>query len=236
MGPYSRLCMNVAQSSEIAYLPNLENIEDDLNIQMLNDAYAFCIKHRVRSFVTYTSFIPFIQSKNYQVRLCAVIDFPNGTKRSEEKLFEAGRAYELCKKSSASEIDVVLNPIADSALDNICSFAFAKINNRIGVKYIFEISKNRMSDVIWILNHLNNDGGLNDSFKMIKTNTGKKENIPFEDKLEMCKQIRKVSKKQIKVSGGVKESEISTYKKELGENTVFGVSYEKALLWEAFKC
>lgn len=215
--------------TEVAYLPDIKtSLLDDCDLSELNRAYDFCCEKKTRAFCTYLDLIPCIQHDHYPVRLVPVIDFPRGYSNREEKIFEAGRAYELCKKASASEIDVVLG---NHAVLDIEAFNSSMLWNRIGIKYILEIGciHRDIDDIRYIVQTLNEH---KDKFKYIKTNTGKN---AFDEKkrIELLKFVRTLTDAPIKISGGITSFEMmKTYKKLLGKDTIFGVSYSKIKDWK----
>lgn len=216
---------------EIAYLPDLKDEQEILDIadlRILNEAYQWSMDHKVRSFCTYLGLIPYIQAKNYITRLVPVIDFPNGDSNTENKIFMAGISYDACKKSSASEIDVVLNSDLELAIKDLAQFTKSKTNKFIPIKYIIELGIRSKDDIKSLLIYLS---GYN--CKFIKTNTGKKNSMCFAEKLELVRWLRDETDLPIKVSGGVNSfKEMEEYIKVAGDNTIFGVSYEKIKNWE----
>jgi deoxyribose-phosphate aldolase len=228
---------NLIKKIEVAYLPTLQHdsLLDDVNLQELNEAYKFSVKYKFRSFCTYLYLIPFVKSSG-NIRFCPVISFPEGTDNSQTKLFDAGRAYELCKTSLSSEIDVVLHPELGQAIEDLHSFDIAKINDKMGIKYILELGHRKQSDIVGLLNLFHHKSLNKYSCRYVKTNTGKKGEISFKDKLNLVEWLRGHTDIPIKVSGNVNSfSEMDEYIKVAGNNTIFGVSYNKITGWEEFQ-
>lgn len=219
--------MKYANLIECAYLPDIINIEDDINIRELNEAYKFASEGGYRSFCTHLNYIPFIESKNYTTRLVPVIDFPFGRNYSECKLFEAGVAYRSCQKASASELDIVLNPNLQHAELDIIKFTQAKINEKIGLKYIIEIEHRSRPDIARLLKHLTLE-----NCRYVKTSTGKLPAIPFEEKLVNVEWLAKHTALDIKVSGNIKTIEmLEAYKNVLKNRGIYGISYSTLRDW-----
>jgi deoxyribose-phosphate aldolase len=204
---------------------------DDSNLRELNEAYQFCIENKARSFCTYPFLIPFIENNLCCVRLVSVIDFPEGNKITELKIFEAGQAYEMSKKAIASEVDVVLfTHSAYVAKEDILGFSLAKLNDIIGIKYIIGLGSRLDEEVLDILSMFDpeNGAGAEAGCKYIKTNTGRElSSIPFEKKIKKVEWLRKNTHLPIKVSGGIELNHISKYDEVAGMNTIYGISYNR---------
>lgn len=221
-----------AKKIEVAYLPDIKtDLMDDVDLNVLNAAYAFANTHKCRAFCTYLPLIPLIESKNYVTRLVPVIDFPSGeTLNAEQKIFECGRAYEVCKKASSSEVDIVLPSNSADAVHELIKISDAKVNSRIGVKYIIELcnrNKDYVKDVLtWLCA---------ENCTYVKTNTGKLAKILFEEKLEAVRWMRDLTTLPFKISGGVDSNEhIEKYLEAAGPDTIFGVGYQKLKEWKEF--
>jgi len=224
---------NLMSKVDVAYLPDHSSdpfdFLDAVDLNELNYGYQFCITHGARSYCTYPSLINCIESPNYITRLCAVIDFPTGKSTAEEKIFQAGRAFEMCRKSSSSEIDVVLHSSVIGAKEDVDLFRYAQVHKSIGVKFIIELGNRTWTDTKEVVKHLNSRPN---AIKFIKTNTGKSEAITFNKKLQLVGEIRELTNIPIKVSGGVSNwQEMQDYINIAGEDTIFGVSYSKIKEW-----
>lgn len=223
---------------DVTYLPILDlddpiKVVDQVNLRELEDAYYFTMETYGRSFCTYMFLIPMIPSPyGFPIKFSTVIDFPNGGATSAHKVFDSGRAFELCKKASGGELDVVLNPELQDAKLNILAFTNANIKSRIPIKYIIELGHLGDGEDEWervggILSTLNKS-----NCSYVKTNTGRGVVMSFEEKLGMCKKLRELTDLPIKVSGGIKTPEqCEKFIKALGGDTIFGVSYKTLLEW-----
>lgn len=223
---------NIVNRIDLAYLPDItqETMLDVIDLNELNSAYKFAYEHKFRSFCTYAELFPFIECSHYTVPFCSVISFPEGTLNSFRKLFELGRIYEIGKKASGSEADIVLDPNLGFAINNILDITPFK--ELINIKFILEIETRSKEDVEKLTKVMNLH---RPSF--IKTSTGKRGSMSFEEKLELTKYLKSLTDLPIKYSGGIKTfDQISRIDDGLKDDrTIFGVSYSTVKSWNLTK-
>jgi len=225
---------NLISKVDVAYLPTRSHdpyqFLDDVDLNVLNEGYEWCNNVGARSYCTYLDLVSLIESSSYRTKLCTVIDFPDGDAQSEEKIFEAGRAFEICKKASCAELDVVLNMSTMGAIDDFRKFIYSHVDRLIGVKYIVELGHRNEENLDKLLRIFNL---YEDNIKFIKTNTGKLEKIDHGVRVKLVQDLRSKTKIPIKVSGGISSwQEMIDYINVAGEDTIFGVSYEKIKDWD----
>jgi deoxyribose-phosphate aldolase len=215
---------------DVAYLPDIKtSLLDDCNLTELDAAFKFCVRNKVRSFCTYLDLIPLIDVVESSIRLSPVIDFPFGYSCTEAKLFDAGRAHEICRrKAIASEIDVVLSPNESAAIQDIKGFSDSGVNSRIPVKFIIELG-NRDDRYFESMMHAINN--LPDSCTYVKTNTGKAAPIPYTEKKQLVKRLLANTDHKIKISGGIEGWDMMKEYLDITGGCIFGVSYSKIKDW-----
>lgn len=223
---------------DLTYLPVCKEGEtflDAVDLSELNKAYDFACMYKARAFCTYDFLLPYIEHETKHVAICSVIDFPDGTSEPEKKVFQAGQAYEASKKFISSEIDVVLNPSSvEAACNDLYALMTAGVNEKIGVKLIIELGVRSSGDIKEILKCFNPEYS-KPAFvcKYIKTNTGRKNNPKFEDKLEQVKWLRNNTELPLKISGGISSwEEIEKYEKAIRGKKIYGVGYQKLKEWK----
>ncbi len=218
--------MNYPRFIDLAYLPIRED-SLDINIEELNYAYDFACRHKFRGFCTYPQYISFLSTNRYTAKLIPVVDFPNGEMSPEEKMFDVGRSYEICKRGYSSEVDVVLNPNTKVAIEDFWSLALGKINDKMNVKPIIGLGFRKQEEILGLLEEFHE---FPDQLSYIKTNTGKEGTISFNDKLALVKWLRSKTELPLKVSGGVETKEqIDAYRKVAGTDLLFGMGFSKAI-------
>lgn len=217
---------------DVAYLPDIKNsLIEDADLFELNKAYQFCIEKKARSFCTYLDLIGSIERvhKDYPIRLSPVIDFPHGYSCVESKLFDAGKAHEICRKAVASEIDVVLNPTEAGAMKDIQGFYDAGVNKRIPIKFIIELGNRDDNYFESVMHAINN---LPESCTYVKTNTGKAVPIPYIEKKQLVKRLTANTDHKIKISGGIEDWDMMKEYLDITGGCIFGVSYSKIREWK----
>lgn len=221
---------------DVTYLPQIKDEMDDVDLIELQRAHDFAENHKARSLCTYPFLIPFLNREIYTIPICSVIDFPNGEDTIYNKVFQAGQIYELCKKSIKCELDIVLNPIMEKACNEIEIFAELSQKYNIITKFIIELSVRKDRDIRKICETLVFGKLSSHSYDkiIVKTNTGRKNNPTFQEKLSQVKWLNDelIRFYPIKIAGGINSwEEIKTYNKEI-PNSIYGVSFSKLKEWE----
>ncbi len=228
--------MALISKIDVTYLPitTPETMLDDIDLNTLNQAYQYCIEYKARSFCTYPSLIPFIESKNYITPLCAVVDFPDGTETPEYKIRQAAQAYEICKKSSSSELDIVLNPCLSMAIEDLLCLEIAKFYKDIKIKYILELGvrpNDEIEEILRFFDPLTVGTSLIHT-NYIKTNTGRKNKPSFNEKIKQVEWLRSKTDLPMKIAGGISSwNEIEAYEREISGEKIYGVSFDKIKDW-----
>lgn len=222
---------------DVTYLPKFtkETILDDINLDDLNQGYKFARDNNARAFCTFHFLVPFIEAENYTTTIASVIDFPDGDRSSEEKVFMAGQAYEIGKKASCSEIDVVLCSSHSAAIEDMLSMEIANVPDLMVLKYIIELGIRPEKDIINLLKffdvEVQKDSVMHCDY--IKTNTGRHNNPTFKEKLEQVEWLRNYTNLPLKIAGGIKSwKEIEDYEDKIVGDKIYGVSFDKIKDWK----
>lgn len=225
---------------EVTYLPHIKNAMDDVDLNELNEGYRFAIKCHAKSFATYSFLIPFLDEFIYdgEVPICGVVDFPYGTSSSEQKLIEAAFVVERAKKlSSASSVDIVLNPKSyNAALNDILCFSSGKLDSIINIKPIIELGVRPEKDIKELIKILDTEHSQLSlpilKIRYLKTNTGRMNSPTFEEKMQQVKWLRRHTTLPLKISGGINTlKEIQQYEQEIEGSNIYGVGYNKVKTW-----